>query len=202
MVLHIKAILDRLGLDFGGSWGRCCAFWAPSWLQLGAQERSRAAQECPRDLQERPRAAQERPRFAQEPPMTAQEPPKSAQDGPGAAQEPPKRAQEPPKSRPRCPGAAQDLTRAPPRSCQEPGPKPRITHDLKKLPTSPRTSLELLSSPQSGRNQKRAAAVLPTRGLQSAAQPGTACWITIPRSSCPSKPISLDQVPDSKVLGA
>ena len=62
MVLHIKAILDRLGLDFGGSWGRCCAFGAPSWLQLGAQERSRAAQERPRDLQERPKVAQDSPR--------------------------------------------------------------------------------------------------------------------------------------------
>ena len=42
MVLHIKAILDRLGLDFGRSWGRLCASWAPSWLQLGVQDRSKS----------------------------------------------------------------------------------------------------------------------------------------------------------------
>ena len=35
MVLHIKAILDRLGLDFGGYWGQLCASWDLSWLQHG-----------------------------------------------------------------------------------------------------------------------------------------------------------------------
>ena len=125
MVLHIKAILDRLGLDFGGSWGRCCAFGAPSWLQLGAQERSRAAQE-------RQRVAQDRARAVQEPTKTPRSSPGPAEDSPRRRpelQEPPKTAQELPKSRPRCPGAAQDLPRScpgPPRSAPDPMPYPRL----------------------------------------------------------------------------
>ena len=119
-----------------------------------AQETSKSAQEPPKTAQDSPRASQERQRRPRSSPRAAQESPRAAEDSPRASQKPTKM----PRSSPR-------LTRAPPRSCQEPGPKPRSTHDLKKLPTSPRTSLELLSSPQSGRNQKRAAAVLPTRGL-------------------------------------
>ena len=108
MILHIKAILDRLGLDFGGSWGRLCASWGPSWLQLGVQDRSRAALERPRAVQDSPRAAQECPRQ----PRTAQEPPKSF---PKADQD----GQELPRTRP---GLVQDL----PRSAPEPTHYPRL----------------------------------------------------------------------------
>ena len=77
----------------------------------------------------RPRSLQSRPRVAQETSKSAQEPPKTDQEPPRTAQEPPKTAQEPPKSRPRCPGAAQDLTRSrpgPPRSALDPTPYPRL----------------------------------------------------------------------------
>ena len=104
MILHIKAILDRLGHDFGGSWGRLCASWGPSWLQLGVQDRSRAALERPRAVQDSPRAAQECPRQ----PRTAQEPPKADQDD-----------QELPRTRP---GLVQDL----PRPAPEPTHYPRL----------------------------------------------------------------------------
>jgi len=96
-------------------------------------------------------------------PRALQEQPKSAQQPHKRAQEPPKTAQEPPKRRPRCPGAAQDLTRSrpgPPRSALDPTPYRRLE---KNFPTSPRNPSELLSKPQSGRNQKRAAAVLSPR---------------------------------------
>ena len=151
----LASILGGLGVDV-----------APFGLHLGSNMAPKSAPELPKSAQETSKSAQKPPKTAQDSPRASQERPRRPRSSPRAAQESPRAAQEPPKSRPRCPGAAQDLTRAPPRSCQEPGPKPRITHDLKKLPTSPRTSLELLSSPQSGRNQKRAAAVLPTRGLQ------------------------------------
>ena len=138
MVLHIKAILDRLGLDFGESWAGLYGSWRPSWLQLGAQERSRAAQERPRAAQDRPRTAKSRPRQ-----------PKSAQDGPGAAQEMPKTVQEPPKRRPRCSGAAQDSSK----TCPDPPQNQRITHDLKRTPNftpqSFRTSFHATKRPTS-----------------------------------------------------
>ena len=97
-----------------------CAVVASIWGILGSSlcvlGSNLAPTWRPRSLQSRPRAHKSCPRE------------------PKIVQEPPKTAQEPPKSRPRCPGAAQDLTRAPPRSCQEPGPNPRITHDLKRTP--------------------------------------------------------------------
>ena len=99
MVLHIKAILDRLGLDFWGSWGRLCASWAPYWLQLGGQDRSRAAQDCPRAAQERPRAAQDSPRV----PKTAQEQPRSCPRQPKSLPKADQDAQEQPRT---CPGPA------------------------------------------------------------------------------------------------
>ena len=107
MVIHIKAILDRLGLDFWGSWGRLCASWTPSWRQLGGQDRSRAAQECPR-------AAQESPKNRQESPKTAQECPRRPRSSPGAAQDSPRASQKPTKMPRSSPGPAQDLPRTRP----------------------------------------------------------------------------------------
>ena len=183
MVLHIKAILDRLDLDFGGSWGRCCAFWAPSWLQLGAQERSRAAQERPRDLQERPRAAQERPRAAQERPRAAQDRPRQPKSLPRQPKSLPRAdqdAQEQPRT---CPGAAEDLP--------DPLQTPRLTHDFsilaencrdsaknlarihalpttsKKRPTSPRNPSELLfQSTKRPKSKTSGGGTPPQGGLQ------------------------------------
>ena len=143
MIFHIKAILDRLGLDLGGSWGRLCASWGPSWLQLGVQDRSRAALERPRAVQDSPRAAQECPRQ----PRTAQEPPKSF---PKADQD----GQELPRTRP---GLVQDL----PRSATEPTHYPRLE---KNSQLHPAILQNFLSKAQSGQLQKRAAAVLPPRG--------------------------------------
>ena len=100
MVLHIKAILDRLGLDFGGSWARLCASWGPSWLQLGGQDRSRAAQECPRAAQESPKKAQECPR--------------QPRSSPGAAQDSPRASQKPTKMPKSSSGPAQDVPRTRP----------------------------------------------------------------------------------------
>ena len=110
----LASILEGLGVDF-----------VPLGVHLGSNLAAKIAPELPKSAQEPPKS---RPRTAKSRPRQ----PKSAQDSPRAAQELPMTAQEPPKSRPRCPGAAQDLTREPPRSCQEPGPKPRITHDLNK----------------------------------------------------------------------
>ena len=149
MVLHIKAILDRLGLDFGGSWGRLCASWAPSWLQLGGQDRSRAAQECPR-------AAQESPKNGQEPPKTAQECPRQPRSSPGAAQDSPRASQKPTKMPKSSSGPAQDV----PRTCSgaaqdlpEPLETQRITCDLTRNPSFTtqffRTSFQATKRPKS-----------------------------------------------------
>ena len=131
MVLHIKAILDHLGLDFGGSWARPCGTWGPTWLRLGAQERSRAAQEHPRAAQERPRGAQERPTAAQDSTRQAKSIPRA-----------PKTAQEQPRTHP---GVAQDLP--------DPLQIPRFTHDLKSTPNfttqALRTSFQTTKRPAS-----------------------------------------------------
>ena len=139
MVLHIKAILDRLGLDFGGSWGRLCASWDPSWLQLFVQDRSRAALERPRAVQDSPRAAQECPRQPRSRPRASQKPTKMARS---------------------CPGRAQDSSK----TCPDPPQNPRITHDLKRTPNfttqSFRTSFHATKRPTS----KTIGGVTPPKG--------------------------------------
>ena len=163
MVLHIKAILARLGLDLGGSWGRLCASWGPSWLQLGVQDRSksrpRAHKSCPREpkivqeppktAQDSPRASQERPRRPRSSPRAAQESPRAAQDSPRASQKPtkmPKSSSGPAQDVPRtCSGAAQDLP--------EPLETQRITCDLTRNPSFTtqffRTSFQATKRPKS-----------------------------------------------------
>jgi hypothetical protein len=156
----------------------------------------------PRAIQSRPRAAQERPRAAQERPRAAQELPKSAKDGPGAPKSRPRQpksfpeadqdGQELPRTRP---GLVQDL----PRSATEPTHYPRLEKNSQLHPAILQNFLPCHKAANFKNERRRYS---PQGGLQSAAQLGTACWIGIPRSSCPSKPISLDQVLDAKVLGA
>ena len=151
MILHIKDILDRLGLDFGGSWGRLCASWDPSWLQLGVQDRSRAALERPRAVQDSPRAAQECPRQ----PRTAQEPPKSF---PKADQD----GQELPRTRP---GLVQDL----PRSAPEPTHYPRLEKNSQLHHAILQNFLPCHKAANFKNERRRYS---PQGGLQSAAQRG------------------------------
>ena len=180
MVLHIKAILDRLGLDFGGSWGRLVPLGVHLGSNLASNIAPRAALERPRAVQDSPRAAQECPRQ----PRTAQEPPKSF---PKADQD----GQELPRTRP---GLVQDL----PRSAPEPTHYPRLAKNSQLHPAILQNFLPCHKAANFKNKRRRYS---PQGGLQSAAQLGTACWTEIPRSSCPSKPISLDQAPDAKVLG-
>ena len=155
----------------------------------------------PRAIQSRPRAAQERPRAAQERPRAAQELPKSTKDGPGAPKSRPRQpksfpeadqdGQELPRTRP---GLVQDL----PRSAPEPTHYPRLEKNSQLHPAILQNFLPCHKAANFKNERRRYS---PQGGLQSAAQLGTACWTGTSRSSCPSKSISLDQVPDSKVLG-
>ena len=151
-------------------------YLAPTWRPRSLQSRPRAHKSCPRE-----------PKIVQEPPKTAQDSPRASQDGPGAAREPPKRveelpktAQEPPKSRPRCPGAAQDLTRAPPRSCQEPGPKPRNTYDLKRTPNFTTQSFRTLFQTTKRPTSKTSGGGTPPKGVFNTIPPAAVPPAAVP----------------------
>ena len=159
----------------------------------------------PRTFQSRPRVPKSRPRQAKSCPRADQD----AQERPGHAEDSPRRpktAQEPAKSRPRCLGAAQDLPRTCSGSAQdlpEPLETPRITCDLKRNPSfitqSFRTSCQATKRPKSktsggGTPPKGVFNPPPNRGRR--AEPVDPGLLVLP------SPISLDQVPDSKVLGA
>ena len=138
----LASILEGLGVDF-----------VPLEAQLGSNLVLRIAPEPPSSAQETSKSAQEPPKSR---PRGAQERPRAAQDSPRASQKLTKM----PRSSPRLDQRYAEIL---PRTWPETTHYPRLKQ---KLPTSPRTPLELLSEPQSGQLQKRAAAVLPTRGLQ------------------------------------
>ena len=154
MVLHIKSVLERLGLDFEGSWNRLCASWGPTWLQLGAQERSRAAQEQPRSAQELPKTVQDQsraPKMAQEQPRSCPRQPKSL---PKADQD----AQEQPRT---CPGPA--------RTARDPTHYLRLDKKSKLHNAIPQNFFPSHKAAEIKNERRRYS---PQGGLQSAAQRG------------------------------
>ena len=157
MVLHSTAILDRLGLDFGGSCGQLCASWGSIWLQLGVQERSRAAQGRPRAAQELPRTSKSRPRV----PKTAQKQPRSRPRQPKSLPKADQDAQEQPRT---CPGPA--------RTARDPTHYLRLEKKSQLHNAIPQNFLPSHKAAEIKNERRRYS---PQGGLQSAAQPGTAC---------------------------
>ena len=138
----LASILGGLGVDF-----------APLGVHLGSNLAAKIAPELPK-------SAQEPPKNGQEPPKTAQECPRRPRSSPGAAQDSPRASQKPTKMPRSSPRPDQRTAEILPRTWPETTHYPR----LEKTPNFTTHSLEPISSPQSGRNQKRAAAVLPPRG--------------------------------------
>ena len=121
---------------------------------------------------------------------------------PKSAQEPPKAAQQPPKSRTRCLGAAQDEPRGrpgAPRSATDSTPYPGLEKNSQLHPALLPNFLPCHKAANFKNERRRYS---PQGGLQSAAQRGRRAERFDPGLLVLPSPISLDQVPDSKVLGA